>query len=98
MNRKESVSPNDWKIGTSYTPNGNFNLSGIKEVGFDCIEIVLSGEREYLNSDRFKTTYDPVIAEAKKLNLEIWTIHLPFSSFWDLSTVDLAERERIIEN
>src|SRR5690625_978074 len=91
------IQPNNWNIGTSFSLGSQFSLADVKKANLDCIELVLSGNFADLSSDQFIQTFQPIIQEAKAESLDIWTIHLPFSDDWDLSTVDHNKRMKFID-
>lgn len=93
--------PKKWKVGTSYDPygsDGKLNLEEIKAAGMSCIEMVLSNRREDLTSDRLTERYDPIIKEAHQRGLEIWSVHLPFGDYWDISKMIEEKRNQILES
>lgn len=93
MNR--TYGPQSWALGTSL--NGPLDLKEIKDAGLDCIEIVLSHKRFHHHTRKAKQYYSDIVAKANKLGLQIWSVHLPYGNEWDISVLDVQEKERILK-
>lgn len=92
----------DWKKGMSLSFFQNEKgenigadpeiLKEVRDHGFDCVELSFSHD-DYFYRYRFTEgeNAEKLYAYCKELGLEIWSIHLPFSSKWDLSNDDAKE-------
>lgn len=92
--------PATWHVGTSFNPYANssdLTLENIKDAGFNCIEVVLSGTESELDRGGLRKRFDGTMATARELGLDVWTVHLPFGDVWDISTIDPKKREHILE-
>ncbi|MDR9853603.1 sugar phosphate isomerase/epimerase family protein [Paenibacillus sp. VCA1] len=94
-----AINPAEWKLGTYWDDKEPHTLEQIKEAGFACIELNLDNYKapsDTVTIDNF-ARYDRAVQTAKDLGLEIWSVHLPFGSLWDISDLDDAVREPALE-
>lgn len=84
-----------WKIGTSYSLANPIDLHEVKRSGFDCIE--LTWQPLDLFDPEVKAICDEVVTLAKRLGLEIWSLHIPFGTDWDPSSLDPGIREQVAD-
>jgi sugar phosphate isomerase/epimerase len=80
-----------WKIGTSYSLANPIDLHEVKRSGLECIE--LTWQPLDLFDPEIKARCDEVVTLAKGLGLEIWSLHIPFGTDWDPSSLDPDIRE-----
>lgn len=74
-----------------------------KSLGIDCIEV--GGFRDFFDEHRDFTKSDAeaahLMAAAKEAvdnaGMDVWSIHMPFSKQMDLSTVDEADRQKVVD-
>ncbi|WP_062109233.1 sugar phosphate isomerase/epimerase family protein [Bacillus niameyensis] len=98
MTEIEKTNPENWKVGTSFLPGSLMQLEEIKNAGLDSIEFVLSSNELNLTYLGLKKRFDPYIERVGELGLEVWSVHLPFGSEWDISTIDIHKRNEILES
>ena len=96
----QSTYPPNWKIGAS----GNFNtatvemLSEWKKAGIDCVEV--NGQlfaNPSMTRDEKVEWCKNIRTMAEQTGLEIWSMHLPFSGALDISLLDDAARQRMVD-
>ncbi|MFD0869282.1 L-ribulose-5-phosphate 3-epimerase ulaE [Chlamydia abortus] len=90
--------PERWKVGTSYNVKNTAGLEEIKSAGLDCIELVLHSKDWNSQFQELSEQFTAIVQEANRLNLHIWSVHLPYGHDWDVSCPDDAKREAIIAN
>lgn len=91
--------PETWHVGTSFDPyddSQDLSLEHIMNVGFQCIELVLSGTEMNLNAEGLGRRFDGIMRSAHDLGLNVWSVHLPFGDIWDISTLDNTKRQKIL--
>ncbi|GIP33517.1 sugar phosphate isomerase/epimerase [Paenibacillus sp. J2TS4] len=88
----------EWKVGTSYRDRNSAGLEQLKRTGLDCIELVLHGEDWHNHFEVLAKKYTDIVHEATRLDMQVWSVHLPFGDEWDVSCPDAALRKTIIEN
>ncbi|GIP31961.1 sugar phosphate isomerase/epimerase [Paenibacillus sp. J2TS4] len=87
-----------WKVGTSYNVKNTAGLEQIKSAGLNCIELVLHS-KDWINQfQELSEQFAAIVREADRLNLEVWSVHLPYGHDWDVSCPDPGKREGIIAN
>ncbi len=89
--------PLKWRVGTSYSLSSPISLDEVKEAGLDGIELVISRNETDLTYQEVKRAYSPTIQHAQALDLDVWSIHLPFGKDWDISTLVARKRQQIID-
>ena len=72
------------------------DLKAVKAAGINCIELSYRYE-EYLEVLDFPNRAEEYAKNAALAGLGIWSIHLPFSRQWDISSTDAEIRNQIIE-
>ncbi|WP_158289573.1 sugar phosphate isomerase/epimerase family protein [Paenibacillus flagellatus] len=86
--------PCAWKVGTSFSLANPIDLEAVKEAGLACIELTWQPLR--LADPDVKRACDEVVSRARELGLEVWSLHIPFGTEWDPSSLDAAVRERVV--
>ncbi|MCQ6561637.1 sugar phosphate isomerase/epimerase family protein [Paenibacillus mendelii] len=93
---KELTTAGKWKVGISYSAKMPMDLQQVKAAGIDCIELT------WQSLDIFDATVkekcDNVIQAARSLGIEVWSIHIPYGTEWDPSSLDEAVREQVIRS
>jgi len=88
-----------WKVGTS---SGLFNdfsqqeFNDFKNSGIDCLEFGAGAFRDKSDAECAEWISD-IKKKADAAGLEVWSIHLPFSRVYDISTTNSADRENMIK-
>lgn len=93
------INPAEWKLGTYWDDKEGHSLEEIREAGFSCIELNLDNYQapaDTVTQANF-ARYGRAVQAATELGLEIWSVHLPFGSLWDISDLDDAVRGPAIE-
>lgn len=88
----------EWKVGTSYRFSDSSGLEQIKRAGLNCIELVLHGQDWLNNFETLAKQFTDIVHEAARLDIEVWSVHLPFTDPWDVSCLDAELRKTIIDN
>ena len=78
---RSTVEPEDWKQ--------------FKAAGIDCIELSFNYEF-YMETINFPKNAEKYAERAKEAGIELWSIHLPFSPKYDISSENPEDREEII--
>lgn len=68
----------------------------LKSIGIDCVEISCSYDR-YFNDLDFPNKAEIYAKNAQLADIEIWSIHLPFSEIYDVSNTNEINRAKTIE-
>lgn len=87
------------KKGTSlcFTKSLSYDvLKALKEAGIDAVELSFS-RKTYLEEFCFLEKAAEYGQMAKKLGIELWSIHLPFSRQLDISSLEDADRDLVME-
>jgi sugar phosphate isomerase/epimerase len=98
------VTPARLRIGysipvTDITPA---KMNYVKSVGISSIEIGIGGilEKESLNFKYSDKAIDSILSNAKKATddagIEIWSIHMPYGKYIDISLSNEVEREKVV--
>lgn len=93
MNDK-SADPSQWVVGTStalFKPFDEQGLEAVAEAGLGCMEFVVGR-----NDPERGVRYAPLVERARTLGVDIWSVHLPFGTNWDVSSLDAEVREYAI--
>lgn len=83
-----------WKVGTSFSVANPIDLHEVKRAGLDCIE--LTWQPLDIFDPEVKWKCDQVVAAARKMGLEVTSLHIPFGTEWDPSSADPAGCEQVI--
>ncbi|MEK3890068.1 sugar phosphate isomerase/epimerase family protein [Bacillus sp. FSL K6-3431] len=93
--------PDSWKSGTSITittsNKTDMDLEAIKEAGINCIELAWNNKDVNIFEPKNNRYFAHLVQQARCLGIQVWTIHLPFGSEWDISVMDEQERQSIIQ-
>lgn len=68
----------------------------LKAIGIDCIEMSCTYEK-YMDILDFPNKAETYAKNARLAELDIWSIHLPFSQMYDISIADEMLRDKIIQ-
>lgn len=93
-NHPQKSVPGQWMLGTSFRLGGPIELEDVKKAGLDCIELTFHNEDIGLQEVRRRI--EETVAEAARLELAIWSMHIPYGDEWDPSIADPIERERVL--
>lgn len=98
-----NISPADarkWKVGTSVSLVGGTvtpeNLAEIKEAGIEYLEVTMNPfiRRQPENEVYIKAC--ETLKHIRKAGLKVWSVHLPYSSAWDVSVIDQKKRKETL--
>ncbi|GIO54754.1 sugar phosphate isomerase/epimerase family protein [Paenibacillus cineris] len=90
MNRK----PGNWKLGTSFSLANPIDLKQAAESGIQCIE--LTWQPLDIFDPEVKMKCDEVVAAARRLGIDVWSLHIPFGTAWDPSSLDQDTLEQVV--
>jgi sugar phosphate isomerase/epimerase len=97
-NQKGRTNPADWKIATSWGLRSEFSPAAMKASGLSGVELVLEYRNlEEIPSDEKRQSYEKAVQEINDQQLELWSIHLPFTRELDISVTDPVHRRAVIE-
>jgi sugar phosphate isomerase/epimerase len=96
MNDAKRSDARRWRLGISYSVDLALPLEQVKEAGIDSIEV--TWHRQNLADPEVRRLVDGKIAEARRLGIEMWSVHIPYGRAWDCSTLDETVRERAMGN
>jgi sugar phosphate isomerase/epimerase len=99
MNNHKITDPKLWDVGTSSFFFNNFSEADLykcAEVGIKVIEVVLPAKLDSIQLSDLRHKYESLSSEAKKADISIWSVHLPFGWECDVSEPDDTKREKII--
>ena len=69
-------------------------LIDVQQAGLDCIELAWRQKNLDIFDSESKSKCDDVIETARKLNIDIWSLHIPYRTAWEPSILDAqAKRE-----
>lgn len=96
----EKSDPAQWPIGVSLSleawKQGGIDLSRFSAAGIRCIELAWRGAAFDMFEPENERCCFELIVRARQLGIEVWTIHLPYGTAWDVSASDEAERGEAI--
>lgn len=84
------------KIGTSVSIIGNYapeSLAQVKDAGIKYIEVSINGFWRKKPAEEVYIRANNALNQIKKAGLQVWSVHLPFSSKMDISVTDTKKRE-----
>ncbi|NLK08229.1 MAG: sugar phosphate isomerase/epimerase [Firmicutes bacterium] len=79
----------NWRLGISVSNPSKDILKECSDVGFSCIEVIVKD----FDYERAVQT----AADAKAVCIDIWSLHLPFGTEWDISAIDEQERLAVVQ-
>ncbi len=89
--------PLNWKVGISmsgYSDSTLNELPDVKKAGFDCVEMSLPAKN--LTDEQKLDWIKKFRTECDQLGLEVWSVHIPFSHIFDISSPNVENRNLII--
>ncbi len=72
-------------------------LIDVQQAGLDCIELAWRQKNLDIFDSESKSKCDDVIETARKLNIDIWSLHIPYGTAWDPSILDAQARRDALE-
>ena len=88
------------KVGTSVSLVGGTvtpeNLAEIKAAGIEYLEVTMN---PFVRKQPEKEVYIKAYKALKDINdagLKVWSVHLPYSSSWDVSAIDREKRAKAV--
>lgn len=95
---KQAQLVNSWKAGTSSGLFNDFSMQefeSFKKSGIDYIEIG-SGVFRDKSDQECKVWVEDIRRKAETAGIQVWSIHLPFSRVYDISTLNDSDRVNMI--
>ncbi|MDF2725191.1 MAG: L-xylulose 5-phosphate 3-epimerase [Paenibacillus sp.] len=91
--------PAEWKIASWWSLRyGSGTPATVKAAGFSSVELVLDYRHlDDISSDVSRQLYESTIREFNDHNLDLWSIHLPFTRELDISVTDPVHRRAVVE-
>lgn len=87
-----------WPMGLSVSLTMSAEkLQQVKEAGFDYVEVTLNSQRKTSDAERL-AAIERFRADAQRIGLTVWSIHLPFGRDWDISSTDESLREQCVSS
>ena len=94
-----SVLAQNGKVGTSGSLVGQITpetLAEIKSAGIDYIEVTMNNfVRKQPENEVYIKAYQ-ALNDIREAGLKVWSVHLPYSSTWDVSIIDPKKREAAV--
>lgn len=94
-----SVSAQKGKVGTSVSLVGEITpetMAEIKAAGIDYIEVTMNNfVRKQPENEVYIKAYQ-ALKDIREAGLKVWSVHLPYSSTWDVSIIDSKKREAAV--
>ncbi|MFC5648576.1 sugar phosphate isomerase/epimerase family protein [Paenibacillus solisilvae] len=92
--------PFTWEVGTSYrletAENFERDIEAMAVSGIRYVELAWRNEVFDMSDPAKELFCDTVIRRARACGLDVWSIHLPYGTSWDVSNPDKAEREEAV--
>lgn len=94
-----SVFAQKGKVGTSVSLVGQITpetMAEIKAAGIDYIEVTMNNfVRKQPENEVYIKAYQ-ALKDIREAGLKVWSVHLPYSSTWDVSMIDPKKREAAV--
>lgn len=94
-----SISAQKGKVGTSISLVGQITpetLAQIKNAGIDYIEVTMNNFVRKQPENEVYTKAYKALKDIKDAGLKVWSVHLPYSSTWDVSIIDPVKRAEVV--
>lgn len=94
-----SISAQKGKVGTSISLVGQITpetLAQIKNAGIDYIEVTMNNLVRKQPENEVYTKAYKALKDIKDAGLKVWSVHLPYSSAWDISIIDPVKRAEVV--
>lgn len=94
-----SISAQKGKVGTSISLVGQITpetLAQIKNAGIDYIEVTMNNFVRKQPENEVYTKAYKALKDIKDAGLKVWSVHLPYSSAWDISIIDPVKRAEVV--
>lgn len=92
--------PGNWKVGTATDFLKEISAESLEKcrlAGIDCVELFLAGGRLGASVEGIVKKYAAAAGNIKESGLEMWSVHLPFGTAWDISATSGDARGRIVK-
>lgn len=87
--------PERWVTGTSTSIASTLEMSEIRAAGLGAIE--LTWQKMNIFDPEIKARCDAKIAAAQAAGLEVWSVHIPYGTDWDPSSLDPEVRKDVVD-
>lgn len=91
------ISPEKWRLGISISGNSEYSqteIDAIRAAGFDCIE-ASCGRLE--SDEHVIQAFTKLKAQCEQAELDVWSVHIPFSQTQDVAQRDETKRRNMLE-
>ncbi|MFK7692466.1 DUF6528 family protein [Paenibacillus sp. HJGM_3] len=99
--REGRVEPAAWRVGTSFPLDAQKDMHRELELahaaGIACIELAWRQSTFDMLDPACERLCESVVQHARALGLEVWTMHLPYGTEWDVSQLDPDGREAALQ-
>ncbi|WP_158289266.1 sugar phosphate isomerase/epimerase family protein [Paenibacillus flagellatus] len=99
--RPSPSDPARWPIGASLSletwKNGGIDLNRFYDAGIRHIEMAWRHSTYDMFDPDNEAYAEALVVRARRIGLDVWTMHLPYGTAWDVSVVDDAERAAVLD-
>ncbi|MWV47170.1 TIM barrel protein [Paenibacillus sp. HJL G12] len=96
--RNKRTNPADWRIATSWSLRDGHTPAAMKVAGLSSVELVLDYKNlEEIFSDGKRQLFEISVQQLHDAQMELWSVHLPFTRELDISVTDPVHRRAVIE-
>jgi sugar phosphate isomerase/epimerase len=93
-----SSDPKIWPVGMSISLISPPDLQRIKQSGISCVEVTWQAKfMDLPHGSATKAYCEKVVQAIRESGIDIWSVHIPYRSPWDISVTDPVEREKVLE-
>ncbi|MDR6885238.1 sugar phosphate isomerase/epimerase family protein [Bacillus sp. 3255] len=93
-----SSDPKIWPVGLSISLISPPDLHQLKQSGIACVEVTWQAKfMDVPHDPATKAHCDKVVQAIRESGIDIWSVHIPYRSPWDISLIDSIEREKVLE-
>ncbi|UUZ85264.1 sugar phosphate isomerase/epimerase [Paenibacillus sp. P26] len=90
--------PGSWPVGMSMSLLSPPDLRRLQESGIACVELTWMAKFMDLPHDPETRAYcDRTVHAIRESGIDIWSVHIPYRTPWDISVLDPGEREAVLE-
>ena len=97
MTRSETVARKGkfpWKVGMSIHAQAPPDFHQLQQAGIQYIELIWHGLDIF--DPEIRMSCEEIISNARRHNVEVWSIHIPYGDDWDPSNMNLETRNETI--
>src|SRR5690554_4678823 len=94
--------PAVWRLGTSLQIKAGgrpvMEPEKLVEAGIHCIELAWRHDEFDMLEQSNQQYVEKLIADSEEMNIDMWSLHLPYGPEWDISILDSKKKEQVISN